>query len=56
MTTCYECEKEVQKLVWQSRCQECFDRRVTFNKACIAAGKHVEAAQEALVELGVNNG
>lgn len=51
MTTCYECEKEVKRLVWNSRCQECVDRRVTFNKACVAAGKHVESAKEALSEL-----
>ena len=55
MTTCYECEKEVQKLIWRSRCQECVDRRISFNKNCIADGVWVEEALEELNELDVTN-
>ena len=51
MIECYECEKEVIELVWNSRCQECFDRRVTFNKKCIEDNIHVGSATEELVEL-----
>jgi hypothetical protein len=52
MTNCYECDKYVPKLVWNSRCQECVDRRIAFNRKCIADGEHVESATEELTELG----
>ena len=52
MTSCYECSQEVTHLIWNSRCQDCVDRRIAFNRECIAEGKHIQSATEALIELG----
>lgn len=30
-TQCYECLKEVDELIWKSRCTECVVRRLEFN-------------------------
>jgi len=31
MCTCYECGKEVEELIWKSRCAECVVKRLEFN-------------------------
>ena len=53
MTTCYECSEEVPCLIWKSRCQACVDRRITFNRKCLANSVSIESSQEALAELNV---
>jgi DNA-directed RNA polymerase subunit RPC12/RpoP len=31
MCVCYECGKEVEELIWKSRCAECVVKRLEFN-------------------------
>lgn len=51
MNICYECEKEVNRIVWNSRCQECVGRRVRVNLKCLEVGCCTEEATEELAEL-----